>query len=246
MEQKEFIYFNVEAKKCRVTIACNGFPIINNVFIGKCIHSIPVNQYLAKTNTAQIAITPLSLDDVDSEIPTVKVQVRSYDQNVMSVSPESGKIIAQTELVGYTSQNLSFFNNLLDFSSTFKSLSPIKSENEIIEFANQLEQMFIAENGAEILKIFQPKLNEYAIAYYEDIEEYSEGFHIFLQDEFFPLGFMQSKEESILTSFIDKKVWRIGYLPDIEFIRSNPNKESQGYTINIYIGRMDDKFIIIR
>ncbi len=246
MTAKEYIYVHVEAEKCTVVVLCNGLPVITNTFNGKNVYSCPINAYLIKENQTQITVLPIEPEDLLTQNPEVKVTIKSYNQDTYSVSPETGRIIAQTELTGYSVKNLSFTNNILNFASTFLKLPVIETEEEIMHFAKQLELLFVKQNENELQRIFQPKLDDYALAYYEEKHQYSESFRRFLIYEFFPLGLLQESAPIILTSFLDKKIWRIATAPNFEFIRSKPDKENSCFTIEIYVAKVGDEIMVIR
>ena len=245
MPDIEYIYINVEAENCRVLVLCNGLPAINQIFNGRSVCAMPVNQLLVKKNNAQVTVIPLDPQDIQSNIPAVKIEVKAYSQDDFAASQETGKVIANLNMNGYSTNALTFTNNFLDFGPTFQKLLPIEDENEIKEAAHALIDAFVSQNNHLIRKTFSPKLNDYAIAYYKNMHEYGDGFVQFIHNDFFPLGLLPSSD-FMLSSFMDKRVWRVGTLPDLELIRSKPDAENEGYTIDIYFGKIDKKIVIIR
>lgn len=244
MPAQEYIYLDIETENCRIIGSCNGLPVMNKVFNGKSDFLLPINQVLSKKNTCQIMVVPLELSG--TELPDVRVKIKRYTEDDLVASPDSGEILTSAHLKGYVTETLSFDNEILDFSYLLTELPVIENENEVREFGNTLNSLFVSQKSNSIRNVFSPKLRDYAKAYFENPVSYTEGFINFLRYEFFPLKLLEQSSDMVLTSYLDKRIWRIGRTPDLKFIRSNPNENDNGYTIDIFVAKVNNEMAVIR
>lgn len=249
MNPREHIYIHYEGENCRLVAQCNGIPFADYTFGGRSILSLPLNQFLRKNNTVTTILLPEfadGLEAVSTDVPPkVTGSIRYYDAARLSAGPETGQQLQAIDITGYAPHKTGFHNEHLDFSASILSWEPVAAE-AVEDFCLSLRNHFKAAEYNSIEAAFRPKMRDFAAAYFQPEESYTQGFQTFLRNEFIPLGIEPVAPNLVLTPYLDKRLWQVRTVDGEALLLTRPDAEDFTYSIDVLVARQSNEFFVVR
>jgi hypothetical protein len=255
MPKNPIYVLDLNMKGCKVFGTLNGLPFFeyDAEFGGN--YAPPFNTYLIRTNNILDLVVIPSMDNLSKSFEKVDVQgsIKVYESGQIS-SPEEGNILKEIffkdfDLTDSTAKvSLKFDNENVDFSELFIRNQKLTDESKIIEYASYLHNLCVDKEVESLFIEYKPKIDDYAIAFFDDKNEYYKDFFEFFNNDFLPF-YDDSKFNSemlILKSYCSNRIWEIKILPDLDFLRTLPRPDGFKTSIAVFVASIDNKIKIIR
>ncbi len=248
---KPVYYFEVTAENCNVFGAINGFPFYKLNAEHACYFASPMNIGLVKgINKVQVTIAPVINGTPKINVkPVCKIALKIYEYGSIS-GPENGEKLQEVDVNSFGEFAYEFTNNSkIDFSSFFEGISKIEDTAKLKEYVSQLVKEVRKGDFYYFKKEFDYKLEQYAIAYYNDPAEYRDNAMIFFRDNIIghlPDDYIPVDEMVTYTPFNDKKIWYVALTNGEDLFYSKPDEEESVNFVPVYIACHKGQYKIIR
>lgn len=245
---------------CLILMTLNGFPLVSGPRKSTRTESPPVNHLLVgKGNRLEITATPFVNDKGDlSSIAgvTLRGTVKSFQEGD-AVAPETGEVVASFNVAEMISKGQTGFpvHIVVNFDTDgpeFRSLlldgAAIHAEKDVVRYGLHLRDLLRRGDVAALYTEFEPKLIDFARAYYEDVTDARPEFLDFMSGQFLParpvVDFGEDRIRAV--SYCGGRVWKLLVDPGEEFLTTTPTEEDSRLVIPVYVGLVDGKPHVVR
>jgi hypothetical protein len=252
MDKIIYYYLDLTAINCIVKAKVNGLPAYDLIAKSGTYFAKPINELLiGKKNKLEIELIPI-LDEKDIENGTIpeysaKGSIKLYQEGQVS-SPEEGEIILKIEQINKLKTLLFFNNDKFNFEEILINTTPILDEKAIKDYAIKLLEMLQNSDSIGLYNEFEPKFTDHEIAYYKNSIQLVEDFKKHMQNNFYP-NLIQppiQKEQLLLIAHCDKRIWQILVAPNKPLFQTEENEEGDIYSMEIYVGFINNQLKIVR
>lgn len=255
---KEPIYtLDLTLEKCFVRAFVNDFPVTAFNATSKSNISIPLNAYLAGgKNKLSFEILPPILPIGEMSLVTdLKISggIKSYE-NYSLASPDEGDIELEINESNFDlskfpiTAEMEFENYGPRFRELFYITKPYEDEDALKDYGMKLRALAQKKDLEGLVKEFEPKLSDFARAYYDEPEDYVAEFREYMSSYFFPqkpvIDFI--REQLYVKSWCGKRIWEIGVLPDEELLQTEPDKDNKVLAVKIYVANLKNGLKVVR
>ena len=259
MSKKEEPIFTLDFTMgtCYVRAFVNGFPVFDYNAHSKANYSVPINTALVSgTNKLRVEILPpLMPPGKMSLVADIKINggVKVYE-NFETTGPDAGDLllaISEKDL-DLTAIPIILEKEFETYGPNFRQLfymtKPFEDDEALKDYGIKLRDLVKAGDTENLLKEFEYKANDFAKAFYDEPDDYFEQFRVFMNYVFLkknPItGF--PREQIVLKSWCEKRIWEIGLMPDEELLRTEPDEEEEIIAIKIFVAKLKDGLKVVR
>lgn len=244
-----------------VRVRLNGFPLLEYNGRNPVGLAPPLNELLVgEENELEIDFLPTILND--GRISTVREAfvegaIKAYTEDDI-VAPETGEIVHEfrwVDLLNEQSLKVLPFTAKMKFGAEGPSFRSrllqseiIDDEEALIDYLIHFLSVFKRRDFAALRIEMEPKIQDLAAAYYESVEERLVSDRSFFEEMFWPAGILSDFEikDIMLEKCCGGRIWKASIKPGRPFLQSLPDAEGTYYTLDVYIGKVDNRFCVVR
>jgi len=255
MKEKPIITLDLTMNNCIINAFLNGFPVYHYEATYKGNFSMPLNAYLITNNKLEIIISPINNNQTEDFADSIILEgaIKLYEKGEIS-GPEYGEIIQVISKSDFNFdikpiKNIYNFNSeKIDFSYLFSNSISLQNDEDLINYGLYLRDIFINKELKSISKEFQPKINDFSIAYFSDYNILNKQFLDFLKNTFFNLNPILNfeKDDILIKKFCENRICELQLKKYEKFFNTSPDAENDIYTIRIFVALINDQLKVVR
>jgi len=263
-----FYYLNIVAGLCHATITINGFPLENSeINYNNYNNQFLLNEFLiGKNNLLIIEVSFASEQDI-ALIKSFQINgtLKQFFEGDV-VTPEDGKIIPLTKIVGSETKEVSsigfgdedinieekfirlqysFDNDKYNYSHLFCG-NPINiNKDQLTNYGQKLINLFIQKDTYGFYNEYRNKANDMAIARGKTLKEV-EPVVLELIEQAMRQGLIRIPEQINVRSWCNDRIFELYVLPDRNLITTREDSDGMDFDLPVFITLINDKLKIIR
>lgn len=133
------------------------------------------------------------------------------------------------------------------FAERFMQGAIIQDEQRLLDYAERLRDLMKQKAYDDLYTEFQPKFEDYNLAYYRGNLDRKPVFIQYLKEKFFPSGPLLDfeRDDIILKRWCDGRVWQLLIKPDLSFFKT-AGMDGMIYELEIFVGMVNGALKVIR
>jgi hypothetical protein len=262
--------YNLEIfiSKCIVEIQMNGLLLMRaDAKLGTSL-TYPLNTELTDENNLTLVMYPVLLETGLPSVPTdinIEGGIKRYGVGEYT-GPEFGELLVHLNAEELQARYSSDMYSLQDLAAAFPlklsyafesegvsfkkrllEADKITDKNKVLQYAVTIRDLLAKQDLNGLYREYEPKLDDYAIAYPGELPDKRAWFDNFMKNDFFPggpvTGFAPDDIEA--RPWCDGRIWEVFIKPYTPFF-TNAGLDGSINSIEMFVGVVDGKLKIVR
>ncbi len=237
---------------------CSGDAVLNGCLLSDLKAPVgnsllqPMNHLLRKgKNELSFELRPLPKDDRLSTPDEISIEgsVRKYEEGEIA-TPEGGDIVQKLRFFEPDTDMLELSFPIergftfdarppFDFTPLLTDSPKIEDKKTLLDYAMHIQELLKAEDIAGLREEFSRKMEDFAEANHEDLEEMMDEFTAYFEEKVLPARPVTDFERSELwlEPWCGGRIWKIGIEPDLPLIHTQETEKGTYYEIPVFVAR---------
>jgi hypothetical protein len=255
----------VRAEQCLVRVLLNGFPIVELTPGNMVFSTAPMVNQLLVGKGNELLVTLWTLPPAEEgRVPPADIEgsVRRFGPKDLWAQPSAGECLATIGLdealidsgkrgnveLPFSLVARRFDNDGPCFRERLLEGEPIRDRNAVIDYGLRLRDWLRAQDTTNIAEQIDPKLVDYAEAYYGSVDQLRYELLGFLRGKLFARGLMLEfgADDLEATPCCNERIWRLRRPGNEPFIRTHEDADGFDSMMEVYVGVVDGQLRIVR